>query len=143
MKLIGILSEEINKKRLLKLLTTDMGMDKSDAEKELEYHLEKVKNLPDELTLYRVLNVDKKEDINKEQLGSHYSDKKKDLMSSHYFVDGGEENYFLVTVKAKKTMVDIMATLENNILYPNENEVTLKNKGKGVDIISIRKIAKK
>jgi len=40
-------------------------------------------------------------------------------------------------------MVDIMATLENNILYPNENEVTLKNKGKGVDIISIRKIAKK
>jgi hypothetical protein len=143
MKLIGILSEEVNKKRLLKLLTTDMGMDKSDAEKELEYHLEKVKNLPDELTLYRVLNVDKKEDINKEQLGSHYSDKKKDLMSSHYFVDGGEENYFLVTVKAKKTMVDIMATLENNILYPNENEVTLKNKGKGVDIISIRKIAKK
>jgi hypothetical protein len=120
-----------------------MGMDKSDAEKELEYHLEKVKNLPDELTLYRVLNVDKKEDINKEQLGSHYSDKKKDLMSSHYFVDGGEENYFLVTVKAKKSMVDIMATLENNILYPNENEVTLKNKGKGVDIISIRKIAKK
>jgi hypothetical protein len=143
MKLIGILSEEVNKKRLLKLLTTDMGMDKSDAEKELEYHLEKVKNLPDELTLYRVLNVDKKEDINKEQLGSHYSDKKKDLMSSHYFVDGGEENYFLVTVKAKKSMVDIMATLENNILYPNENEVTLKNKGKGVDIISIRKIAKK
>jgi len=143
MKLIGILSEEINKKRLLKLLTTDMGMDKSDAEKELEYHLEKVKNLPDELTLYRVLNVDKKENINKEQLGSHYSDKKKDLMSSHYFVDSGEENYFLVTVKAKKSMVDIMATLENNILYPNENEVTLKNKGKGVDIISIRKIAKK
>jgi hypothetical protein len=143
MKLIGILSEEVNKKRLLKLLTTDMGMDKSDAEKELEYYLEKVKNLPDELTLYRVLNVDKKEDINKEQLGSHYSDKKKDLMSSHYFVDGGEENYFLVTVKAKKSMVDIMATLENNILYPNENEVTLKNKGKGVDIISIRKIAKK
>jgi hypothetical protein len=143
MKLIGILSEEVNKKRLLKLLTTDMGMDKSDAEKELEYYLDKVKNLPDELTLYRVLNVDKKEDINKEQLGSHYSDKKKDLMSSHYFVDGGEENYFLVTVKAKKSMVDIMATLENNILYPNENEVTLKNKGKGVDIISIRKIAKK
>jgi hypothetical protein len=143
MKLIGILSEEINKKRLLKLLTTDMGMDKSDAEKELEHHLEKVKNLPDELTLYRVLNVDKKEDINKEQLGSHYSDKRKDLMSSHYFVDGGEENYFLVTVKAKKSMVDIMATLENNILYPNENEVTLKNKGKGVDIISIRKIEKK
>ena len=89
------------------------------------------------------MNVDKKEDINKEQLGSHYSDKKKDLMSSHYFADGGEENYFLVTVKAKKSMVDIMATLENNILYPNENEVTLKNKGKGVDIISIRKIAKK
>jgi hypothetical protein len=36
-----------------------------------------------------------------------------------------------------------METLENNILYPNENEITLKNKGKGVDIISIKKITKK
>ncbi len=142
MKLISVLSEQINKKRLLKLLKTDMGFSDQDAEKELEYHLEKIKNLPPELTLYRILNVDDKKDINTDELGSHFSDKKKDLMSSHYFVDSGNENYFLVTVKAKKSQVDKMQTLENNILYPNENEITLKNKGKDVEIISIRRVKK-
>lgn len=140
MKLINVLSEEVNKKKLLKLLTTDMGMDKVDAEEELEYLLDKIDSFPDELTLYRILNVDKEEDINRDKLGSHYSNRKKDLMSSHYFVDAGKENYFLVTVKVKKSMIDKMATLENNVLYPNENEITLKNKGKGAEIISIKKV---
>jgi hypothetical protein len=40
-------------------------------------------------------------------------------------------------------MVDVMETLENNILYPNEKEITLKNKGKGVEIISTKKINKR
>jgi hypothetical protein len=142
MKLLGILSEQINKKRLLKLLKTDMGFSEEDAQKELEYHLEKIKNLPAEFTLYRILNVDDKKNINQNQLGSHFSNKKRNLMSSHYFVDSGNENYFLVTVNAKKSMVDEMATLENNILYPNENEITLKNKGKDVEIISIKKVKK-
>jgi hypothetical protein len=143
MKLLNVLSEEVNKKRLLKLLTTDMGMDKSEAQSELDSVINRFDKLPDELTLYRVLNVDDEKDINTKKLGSHYSNKKKDLMSSHYFVDSGNENYFLVTVKADKKLVDKMETLENNILYPNENEITLKNKGKGVDIISIKKITKK
>lgn len=142
MKLLSVLSEQINKKRLIKLLKTDMGFSDQDAQKELEYHLEKIKNLPSELTLYRILNVDDKKDINTDELGSHFSDKKRDLMSSHYFVDSGSENYFLVTVKAKKSQVDKMQTLENNILYPNENEITLKNKGKDVEIISIRRVKK-
>jgi hypothetical protein len=142
MKLLGILSEQINKKRLLKLLKTDMGFSEEDAQKELEYHLEKIKNLPAEFTLYRILNVDDKKNINQNQLGSHFSNKKRNLMSSHSFVDSGNENYFLVTVNAKKSMVDEMATLENNILYPNENEITLKNKGKDVEIISIKKVKK-
>lgn len=140
MKLLGLLSEEINKKRLLKLLTTDMGMDKTDAETELDSIINKVKKLPDEITLYRLLNVDDKDEIDQKKLGSHYSKVKKDLLSSHYFVDAGKEKYFLVKVKANKSMVDMMATLENNILYPNEQEITLKNKGKDVEILSIKEV---
>lgn len=37
-------------------------------------------------------------------------------------------------------MVDFVDTISNNILYPNENEITLKNKGKGIKIISIKKL---
>ena len=33
-----------------------------------------------------------------------------------------------------------METLNNNILYPNEEEITLKNKGKGATYLDIEKI---
>jgi hypothetical protein len=141
MKLLGLLNETINKKRLMSLLKT-MDITGEDAKSELEDIVSYVKELPEELKLYRILSVDSKEDINKEELGSHYSTDRKNLLSSHDYVTGSGEEYYLVTVKAKKSMVDVMETLENNILYPNEKEITLKNKGKGVEIISTKKINK-
>jgi hypothetical protein len=141
MKLLGLLNETINKKRLISLLKT-MDITGEDAKSELENIVSYVKELPEELKLYRILSVDSKDDINQEELGSHYSTDKKNLLSSHDYVTGSGEEYYLVTVKAKKSMVDVMETLENNILYPNEKEITLKNKGKGVEIISTKKINK-
>ena len=141
MKLLGLLNEAINKKRLISLLKT-MDITGEDAKSELEGIVSYVKELPEELKLYRILSVDSKDDINKEELGSHYSTDRKNLLSSHDYVTGSGEEYYLVTVKAKKSMVDVMETLENNILYPNEKEITLKNKGKGVEIISTKKINK-
>jgi hypothetical protein len=141
MKLLGLLNETINKKRLMSLLKT-MDITGEDAKSELEDIVSYIKELPEELKLYRILSVDSKDDINKEELGSHYSTDRKNLLSSHNYVTGSGEEYYLVTVKAKKSMVDVMETLENNILYPNEKEITLKNKGKGVEIISTKKINK-
>jgi len=141
MKLLGLLNETINKKRLMSLLKT-MDITGEDAKSELEDIVSYIKELPEELKLYRILSVDSKDDINKEELGSHYSTDRKNLLSSHDYVTGSGEEYYLVTVKVKKSMVDVMETLENNILYPNEKEITLKNKGKGVEIISTKKINK-
>lgn len=141
MKLLGLLNETINKKRLMSLLKT-MDITGEDAKSELEDIVNYVKDLPEELKLYRILSVDSKDDINQEELGSHYSTDRKNLLSSHDYVTGSGEEYYLVTVKVKKSMVDVMETLENNILYPNEKEITLKNKGKGVEIISTKKINK-
>ena len=139
MKLLGLLNETINKKRLISLLKT-MDITGEDAKSELEDIISYVKGLPEELKLYRILSVDSKDDINQEELGSHYSTDKRNLVSSHDYVTGSGEDYYLVTVMVKKSMVDVMETLENNILYPNEKEITLKNKGRGVEIISIKKI---
>jgi len=141
MKLLGLLNEAINKRRLISLLKT-MDITGEDAKSELEDIVSYIKELPEELKLYRILSVDSKDDINKEELGSHYSTDRKNLLSSHDYVTGSGEEYYLVTVKVKKSMVDVMETLENNILYPNEKEITLKNKGKGVEIISTKKINK-
>jgi len=34
-------------------------------------------------------------------------------------------------------MIDFFESIKNNILYPNEEEITLKNKGFGVNILKI------
>ena len=139
MKLLSILNETINRKRLREKLK-EMGFDKESIEDELEYLIDYVENLPENIKLYRILSVDKEEDIDKNKLGSHYSTSKKDLKSSHSYVSEFGENKYLVSVLAPKKLIDIQQTLENRILYPNEQEITLKNKGKGVEIVKIEKV---
>jgi hypothetical protein len=53
---------------------------------------------------------------------------------------GTGEKYYLVSVLSPKKLIDINQTIINNILYPNEQEITLKKKGKGVKIVSIKEI---
>jgi hypothetical protein len=139
MKLLSVLNEAINRKRLKEKLK-EMGFEGEDIETELESLIDYIDNLPDTINLYRILSVDDESDINKNKLGSHYSTSKRDLKSSHSYVSEFGEKKFLVSVKAPKTLIDVQSTLENRILYPNEQEITLKNKGKGVEIISIKKI---
>lgn len=141
MKLIQLLQESIDKEEMMKHFQT-MGIDKDEAEEQLENILHHIKNLPDPVKLYRILMVDNEENINTEELGSHYSINKRELLSSHSYLTGSGEKYFLVTVLSPKKIIDLNQTVINNILYPNENEVTLKKKGKGVKIHSIRKIGK-
>ena len=139
MKLLKILNEAINKKRLMKKLE-EMGFDKESAVSELDYLIDYVDNLPETIKLFRILSVDNVNDINKDELGSHYSTSKKDLMSSHSYVSEFGENKYLVSVEVPKKLIDVQSTLENRILYPNELEITLKNKGKGIKILNIKKI---
>lgn len=140
MKLLHLLTEKINKERYLSLLKREMDYDEEEAKEVLNDIIDSVKNLPEEIKLFRIIHVDDKEDINTEQLGSHYSTNKKDLLNSHSFADGVGDQSFLITVLAPKKLVDVGETVYNNVLYPHENEVTLKNKGKGVKIVSIKKI---
>lgn len=139
MKLLHLLEQEIDKQLLLNYLYS-MDYDKEDALETLKGLLKYIKTLPPFLTLYRIIRVDDKSDIDINELGSHYSTNKKDLISSHSYADGYGEKKFLIKVKSPRDMVDINQTLANNILYPNENEITLKNKGKGVKILSIKEI---
>jgi hypothetical protein len=126
--------------KILKELLSQMGFGNDDIKSEMRYLKKHLENLPEEIILYRIISVDNKEDINTKLPGSHYSHSKKDLISSHNFTTGYGEKKFLITVKAKRNQIDFFSTLENNILYPNEQEITLKNKGKGVEITSIREI---
>lgn len=129
----------INRSNLLHDLFM-MDFSPEDAKDELESHIEWFKSLPNEMTLYRIVHADDESEINLKEPGSHYSHTKRDLLRNHTHTSGHGEHKFMITVLAKKSMFDAQDTISNNILYPNESEITLKNKGKNVKIISVEKL---
>jgi hypothetical protein len=139
MKILPILSEIINKKTLISTLKS-MDFDQKEAENEVEYYLKWAKNLPKTQKGYRILVVNDKKDINLEEIGSHFSKNRSELLSNHSFCTGCGEKYYLITAEIPKNEVDIEETIKNNILYPNEMEITVKNKGKNVKILKIQEI---
>ena len=134
----------LSKKQLKSLIDQGkkhMGYSEEESKEEIESIIQSIKKLPSEIKLFRIIRADDRKDIDTKRPGDHYAKNKKDLMSSHSFADGVGDTSFMITVLAPKELVDIDQTIHNNLLYPNENEVTLKNKGEGVKIVSIRKIA--
>ena len=121
-----------------------MGLSNEWAIEDLQSLLEWLNGLPDTITLYRLLYIDEDKEINKEELGDHYSTDKKELLYNHHnkgsiYSDYGE-NAILITVKINKDHIDTINTLHNNILYPHEQEITLKDKGKGSQLIDVTDI---
>jgi len=139
MKILPVLSEIINKKTLISTLKS-MDFNQKEAENEVEYYLKWAKNLPKTQKGYRILVVNDKKDINLDEIGSHFSKNRSELLSNHSFCTGCGEKYYLITAEIPKNEVDIEETIKNNILYPNEMEITVKNKGKNVKILKIQEI---
>ena len=139
MNILPILSEIIHKKVLLNALKT-MDFSEKDAKNELQYHLNRVKNLPETIKAYRILSVNDKKDINTTKIGSHFALNRLDLIKNHSFSTGSGEKYYIITANIPKNEVNVQETIHNNILYPQENEITVKNNGKNVEIVSIKEI---
>lgn len=139
MRILPILSEIIDKKALI-LTLKSMDFDEKEVKNELKYHINRVKNLPKTITGYRILVVNDEKDINLDEIGTHFSENKVELLSNHSFCTGCGEKYYLITAKIPKNEVDLQETLQNNILYPKEHEISVKNKGKNVKIVKIQEI---
>ena len=131
-------------KRLFYQAYQEMGMDEEWYENNLLEILDWLNGLPEETILYRLLYVGDDEKIDKEFLGDHYTPNKKELLYNHYnkgSIYGGNEGHpVLIKVKINKEQIDIFNTIHNNIYYPHEEEITLKNKGKNVKIIDVTKL---
>lgn len=138
---------EITKEDLKKLLyhyTVDMGYDKESAIEDLKDLIRWFNSLPNKIKLYRLLYLNDRNEINYDELGTHYSNNKRDLIDNHYnkgsiYGDMGEEA-FLITVESPKNKIDFIETLTNNILFPNEHEITLEDKGRGVEFVKVEKL---
>ena len=118
----------------------DMGYDEDYAKEDLIELVNSLNKLPNPVTLYRVVHLDEGVGLNVDKLGSHYSYSKKTLINSHYTRGwlssmGSDGETILITVEVDKSKINVFDTISNNILYPNEKEITLKNKGYGLKII--------
>ena len=121
----------------------EMGFDNDDALYQLNDITDFYDNLPETLTLYRMVFAGSKDEIDTQYPGSHYSTNKNDLLDSHYTSlrdSSYGDNCYVIKVKAQKQLIDSYESIKNNILYPNEQEITLKNKGFGVDVIEIMQV---
>jgi len=119
------------------------GISKVEAQDDLNKLIRWVENLPNKITLYRIIFVDSEDQIIKDKPGSHYMMDKDHLMDTHYIdiknLPQGSECY-LLTVEADKKMVNVFQTIATNIVYPSEKEITLYNKGEGINYIGHQKI---
>jgi hypothetical protein len=104
-----------------------------------------IKNIPETVTLYRLLNVDNEESINKDKLGLHYVGDK-DMFDDYDFVESfmhryGEKTkkWFVVKIETEKENIDLGQTLGNRAEYPNEFEISLKDDN-NLKIIEIEEI---
>ncbi len=122
----------------------EMGVDREWAKYDLSELLKWLNNLPETIILYRLLYIGDDNVINRDELGDHYTQEKKDLLHNHYSkgsIYGGHWGRpVLLTVEVNKEQINLFDTIHNNILYPHEQEITLKNKGRGVKIKKIENI---
>ena len=121
----------------------EMGFDNDDALYELNDITDFYDNLPETIILYRIVFAGTKDEIDTQYPGSHFAMDKKDLLDSHYTSlrdSSYGDNCYVIKVKAQKQLIDSYESIKNNILYPNEQEITLKNKGFGVDVIEIMQV---
>jgi len=126
-------------------LYQDMGYDQGSAKEELKSLVDLMNSFPKEILLYRIIHLENKKILDTKKLGSHYSYDKENLLNSHYgrssvsFLNQDGQTV-LVTVKVDKKQIDLVETLSNNILYPHEMEITLKDYGHRVTILDIENI---
>lgn len=117
------------------------------AQAQIDHIQDILDDLPEDVILYRVVFLDSVSDLNKVKPGTHYVLNKESLLKNHYLMDivsshsTGEKPY-LITIKVNKSKIDVPTTIDNNLRYPNEEEISLKNKGSGAKVIEIKEIKK-
>jgi len=97
-------------------------------------------NLPNPAKLYRVVGVKNKRAIRKDDLGEHWTPYKWNLDSDMLMSIGYEEwddetKPYVIEALVPHSEIDIIQTIVQNLTFPNEHEVNLKNNGKNIKFI--------
>jgi hypothetical protein len=121
----------------------------NDEEDVIEYlteKLEEYRNFSNPVTLYRIVAVENKKLINTGDLGEHFTPYKWLLDDGNFQMSIGSENWddnwlhYGIEVLVPLNEINVIQTLLQNLSFPNEHEVNLKNDGKNIKIVQTFKI---
>jgi hypothetical protein len=116
-----------------------------DAIDDITDKINEYKKFPDPVVLYRVIAVKDKKMINTGDLGEHFTQYEwaidGDMMMS-IGSDNWEDDWepYVVKVLSPLSEIDVWQTIVQNLAFPNEHEINIKNNGKGVKIIKTTKL---
>lgn len=117
--------------------------DEESAKQHLKYVVNKLEKLSDPVKLYRLIFLSEPSDFNKNEPGIHYVTNIKKLIQDHYdqmlynYSKFDESKPYVLSVSVPKNRIDFDYTIRNNLAYPHEEEITLKDNGKGSTILSL------
>lgn len=113
-----------------------------DAIEDLKEKIDSYKQFPNPVTLYRVIGVKNRKSINTKNLGQHYTPYEwaidNDMLLSigtEYWDD--DTKPYVIKVLAPLSEIDVWQTIIQNLAFPNEHEINLKNNGKGIKIVDV------
>lgn len=120
----------------------------NDEEEAFEDFKEKIdfyKSMPDPVKLYRVVGVKNKKMIKTDNLGEHWTPYEWNLdgdmlMSIGYELWDDDTKPFVIEAMVPLSEIDVMQTIVQNLNFPNEHEINLKNKGNGAKMIKSYKL---
>ena len=119
--------------------------DSEEAIAELTDKIHEYQNYSDPVTLYRIVGVRNKKLIRTNDMGEHFTPYKWNLdgdMLNSIGHDNWDSNTipYVIVAAVPLSEIDVLQTLIQNLSFPNEHEVNLKNKGNGAKIIKTYKL---
>ena len=115
-----------------------------DAIEDLTEKINEYKKFPNPVILYRVIAVKNKKLINTKDLGEHFTPYEWGI-DDDMLLSVGSENWesswkpYIMKVSVPLSEIDVLRTIIQNLSFPREMEINLKNKGKGAKFIKATK----
>ena len=116
-----------------------------EAFKDLKDRIKFYKQMPNPSIMYRVVGVKDKKMIDIDNVGKHVTPYKWAINNEMLHMIGSEDwddevIPYIMELSVPLSEIDIIQTIIQNLSFPNEHEVNLKNNGRGVKFIKAYKL---
>lgn len=115
--------------------------DEEDAFEDFQEKVKDWKKMPNPIRLYRVIGAENEKAINTDELGEHWTNESWNLDGDMLLHIGSEMwedvDAYVVEALVPLKEINIIQTILQNLSFPREFEINLKDKGKNIKVDKI------